>query len=55
MLQQKILIVDDEKILTELVSEALSREGFCNIEKASNGEEGFEKYNGDLNTLFPLN
>jgi two-component system chemotaxis response regulator CheY len=44
MLQQKILIVDDEKILTELVFEALHREGFFNIEKACNGEEGFEKY-----------
>ena len=44
MPQQKILIVDDEKQLTELISEALDIHGGYSVEKAYNGEEGLEKY-----------
>jgi PleD family two-component response regulator len=39
----KVLVVDDEKLITELISEALHMEGDFNVEKASNGKEAFEK------------
>ena len=41
---KKILLVDDEKFLTEMLSEGLKMEGSYNIEKASNGQEALEKY-----------
>lgn len=44
MQQQKILLVDDEKHLTDLISEALDIHGGYSVEKACNGKEGFEKY-----------
>ena len=44
MLQEKILIVDDEALLSELLYEALQTQGYTNLEKASNGLEGLEKY-----------
>ncbi|MBW2609367.1 MAG: response regulator [Deltaproteobacteria bacterium] len=44
MLQQKILIVDDEKSLTELIKEALHMYGDYNVERAFNGQEALEKY-----------
>ena len=44
MLQQKILIVDDEALLSEMLFEALQTQGYINLEKASNGLEGLEKY-----------
>jgi CheY-like chemotaxis protein len=39
-----ILIVDDEMILSSLISESLEMEGPFNVESASNGLEGLEKY-----------
>lgn len=48
MLQQKILVVDDERLLTDLMSESLQMVGHYDVEKASNGEEGFEKYKSFL-------
>jgi len=44
MLQEKILIVDDEALLSEMLYEALQIQGYTNLEKASNGLEGLEKY-----------
>ena len=44
MLQEKILIVDDETLLSDLLFEALQTQGYTNLEKASNGLEGLEKY-----------
>jgi len=44
MLQKKILIVDDEKTLTELIKEALHMDGDYNVERAFNGQEALEKY-----------
>ena len=44
MLQEKILIVDDEARLSELLYEALQTQGYTNLERASNGLEGLEKY-----------
>ncbi|MBW1722035.1 MAG: response regulator [Deltaproteobacteria bacterium] len=44
MLQQKILVVDDERLLTTLMSESLRMEGNFSVEQASNGQEGLEKY-----------
>jgi CheY-like chemotaxis protein len=41
---QKILIVDDEKPITDLISQALQMEGHYIVEKAFNGKEGIEKY-----------
>ena len=41
---QKILIVDDERPLTLLLSEALEAEGFYEVDQAFNGKEGVEKY-----------
>jgi CheY-like chemotaxis protein len=40
----KILIVDDEHPVTELMTEALQMAGFDQVESASNGAEGLEKY-----------
>jgi len=39
---KKILIVDDENILLELLSKKFKEEGF-EVEMASDGEEGFKK------------
>jgi len=40
---QKILIVDDENTILDLISELLNIEGYY-IEKALNGQEALEKY-----------
>lgn len=47
----KILIVDDEKLISDLVSQALHLEGFQEVERAFNGEEGLEKYKSFLPDL----
>lgn len=39
LLEKRILIVDDEKDITELLEEVLHKDGFKNIHKASNGRE----------------
>jgi len=44
MVQKKILIVDDEQFITELISEALHMEGDFDVERAFNGQEAVEKY-----------
>ena len=44
MIAEKILIVDDEKFISDLLSEALNLAGFLNVERASNGKEGLDKY-----------
>jgi len=40
-----ILIIDDEKMIAELIRQALSRFG-CAVEIAASGEEGIQKYDG---------
>lgn len=44
MQQEKILIIDDESIVADLIMQALQMVGYNNVEKADNGQEGFEKY-----------
>ena len=44
MIDEKILIVDDEKLISDLMSEALNLAGFQHVESAANGQEGLEKY-----------
>lgn len=44
MYTKKILVVDDEQFITELISEALHMEGDFNVESAFNGQEAVEKY-----------
>lgn len=45
--KQKILLVDDEKDILELFSEALEQEGYS-VATAHNGNEGIEKFKGDI-------
>jgi len=40
----KILVVDDDELISELISQALQREGYQDVETAHNGQEGVEKY-----------
>lgn len=51
MIPQKILVIDDERLLAELLSESLQYEGTYDVERASNGQEGFEKYKAFLPDL----
>ncbi len=44
MYRKKILVVDDEQFITDLISEALHLEGDFNVERANNGQEAVEKY-----------
>jgi CheY-like chemotaxis protein len=44
MPKKKVLIVDDEKSLSELIMESLTVLGGFSVESANNGREGFEKY-----------
>ena len=44
MISQKILLVDDEITLTELISEGLKMEGEFDVMQACNGKEALEKY-----------
>ena len=44
MSSQKILIVDDEEFISDLLTQSLQMVGYQNVEKACNGEEGLEKY-----------
>ena len=44
MQTEKILIVDDESLISDLLLTVLEMEGFSRVEQASNGLEGFEKY-----------
>ncbi len=44
MPKKKVLIVDDEKSLSELVMESLMIFGDYYVESANNGSEAFEKY-----------
>jgi CheY-like chemotaxis protein len=44
MLPKKVLIVDDEKSLSELIMESLNLVGGFVVERAFNGKEAVEKY-----------
>jgi two-component system chemotaxis response regulator CheY len=44
MLKKKVLVVDDEKTLSELIMESLVMVGDYNVERAFNGQEALEKY-----------
>ena len=44
MLPPKILIVDDEATITEVMYELLQMAGCPNVQCAANGREGLEKY-----------
>jgi len=44
MISQKILLVDDEITLTELIAEGLKMEGEFDVMQACNGKEALEKY-----------
>ncbi|MBW2646787.1 MAG: response regulator [Deltaproteobacteria bacterium] len=44
MKHEKILVVEDDPHLSSLIVEILKIEGYCAIENAANGLEGFEKY-----------
>ncbi len=44
MLPKKVLIVDDEKTLSELIMESLNLIGGFVVERAFNGKEAVEKY-----------
>ena len=44
MPKKKVLIVDDEKSLSELIMESLMIFGDYYVESANNGREAFEKY-----------
>ena len=44
MLPKKVLIVDDEKPLSELIMESLNLVGGFVVERAFNGKEAVEKY-----------
>jgi CheY-like chemotaxis protein len=51
MLRQKILIIDDERPLCELLLEALCLQGPYHVDHALNGKEGYEKYKAVLPDL----
>jgi CheY-like chemotaxis protein len=51
MLRQKILIIDDERPLCELLLEALCMQGPYHVDHALNGKEGYEKYKAILPDL----
>ena len=44
MQQEKILIIDDESTVADLMIQALQMVGYNNVERANNGQDGFEKY-----------
>jgi CheY-like chemotaxis protein len=51
MLRQKILVVDDERPLCELLLEVLRTQGSYRVDHAMNGKEGYEKYKALLPDL----
>ena len=44
MISQKVLLVDDEECITDLLSEGLQMAGDFDVERANNGKEALEKY-----------
>ncbi|MBW1680150.1 MAG: response regulator [Deltaproteobacteria bacterium] len=48
---QKILVVDDEQPITQLIQEGLEMEGGYTVRRASNGREGVELYKNFLPDL----
>lgn len=44
MVKKKVLVVDDEKTLAELIMESLTMLGDYSVERAFNGQEALEKY-----------
>ncbi len=44
MRHEKILVVDDDTRFASSLTEILTSRGYCNIENATNGLEGLEKY-----------
>ncbi len=53
IMETKILIIEDDKFLRDLISQKLVREGFLTIE-AVNGEEGLEKAKSEHPNLILL-
>jgi len=41
---KKVLVVDDEETLSELIMKSLCRRGDYSVERAFNGQEAFNKY-----------
>jgi CheY-like chemotaxis protein len=41
---KRVLIVDDEETISELIMESLVRKGDYRVERAFNGEDGIDKY-----------
>lgn len=48
MVKKKVLVVDDEKTLAELIMESLIILGDYSVERAFNGQEALEKYKSFL-------
>jgi CheY-like chemotaxis protein len=48
MLQKKVLVVDDEQILSEFMVKGLTMMGDYSIESACNGQDALEKYKSFL-------
>lgn len=48
MLKKKVLIVDDEKVVSEVIMASLCMKGDYNVERASNGQEALDKYKAFL-------
>jgi len=48
MLKKKVLVVDDETSISDLITKALTMMGDYYVERASNGQEAFEKYKSFL-------
>ena len=44
VLSEKILVVDDERPISDLILELLRVSGYSNLKRADNGLEGLEKY-----------
>ena len=44
MLKKKVLVVDDEKTLSDLIMESLRMVGDYSVERAFNGQEALDKY-----------
>jgi CheY-like chemotaxis protein len=44
MLKKKVLIVDDEETLSEVIMESLCRKGDYSVERAFNGQDALNKY-----------
>jgi len=50
----RILVVDDDKDIVELLYELISDEYICKIDMAYNGKEGLEKIENSINSPYHL-